>query len=55
MEIIAALVIGLMIGVSACWAIMRSRTTVSQETTEQIRNAVLTSAAQAFQANNNSF
>ena len=55
MEIIAALVIGLMVGASACWTIMRSRTTVSQETTEQIRNAVLTSAAQAFQANNNSF
>ena len=55
MEIITALFIGLMIGAGACWFIMRYRTEISQETKEQIRNAVLTSAAQAFQANNNSF
>ena len=55
MEIIAALVIGLMAGAVACWAVMRSRATVSQEAKEQIRDAVLTSAAQAFQENNTSF
>ncbi len=55
MEIIAALVLGLVIGAGACWAIMRSRGAVPEAAREQIRDAVRASAAQAFQENNTSF
>ena len=55
MEIIAALIVGLIIGAGACWAVMRSRATIAPETREQIKDAVQASAAQAFQENNTSF
>ena len=55
MEIILALLIGIIIGSGACYAVIRSRNTVPQGTQEQIRDAVRASAAQAFQENNVSF
>ena len=55
MEIIAALIAGIMIGAGACWAIMRARSTIAPETQTQIRDTVRASAAQAFQENNTSF
>ena len=55
MEIIAALIAGIMIGAVGCWAIMRAHSTIAPETQTQIRDAVRASAAQAFQENNTSF
>ena len=55
MEIIIAMTVGLIIGALGAWALLKNRGGVPEGTREQIRDTVQASAAQAFQANNQSF
>ena len=55
MEIIIAMMAGLMIGTLGTWFLLKNRGEVPEGTRDQIRDTVQASAAQAFQANNETF
>ena len=55
MEIIIAMAAGLVIGALGAWLLLKNRGGVPEGTRDQIRDTVQASAAQAFQANNQTF